>query len=65
MSFFLVGNTEQNCALLLPDWVGWDNWLCEVPPEHPIKCACENGDSVYLKLRNASKFIIDTFIIDH
>ena len=43
-------------------WEGWNDWICNVPPTHPILCACEKSGSVYLKLRGrCSESVIDTY----
>ena len=41
----------RNCALLVPMWNGWKDWLCQIPPAHPISCACEHPKQMYLQLR--------------
>ena len=43
-------------------WEGWNDWICNIPPTHPILCACEKSGSVYLKLRGrCSESVIDTY----
>ena len=41
----------RNCAILVPMWNGWKDWLCQIPPAHPISCACEHPKQMYLQLR--------------
>ena len=42
---------SRNCAILLPDWNGWRDWQCKVPPSQPLSCACEHPGQMYLQLR--------------
>ena len=41
----------RNCAILVPDWNGWMDWQCKVPPAHVLSCACEHPGQMYLQLR--------------
>ena len=59
---YLDGGTEENCGILSLMWEGWNDWICNIPPTHPILCACEKSGSVYLKLRGrCSESVIDTY----
>ena len=41
----------RNCAILVPDWNGWRDWQCKVPPAHVLSCSCEHPGQMYLQLR--------------
>ena len=43
-------DTTQNCAILVPPWNGWTNWVCQFQ-NHLIACACEHPGQMYLQLR--------------
>ena len=41
----------RNCAILVPMWKGWKDWLCKVPPAHALSCSCEHPGQMYLQIR--------------
>ena len=43
-------NPTKNCAIIVPYWNGWQDWLCKVPPAQPISCSCEHPGQMYLQL---------------
>ena len=54
----------RNCAILVPMWKGWKDWLCKVPPAHPISCACQHPQQIYLQLRGlCPESSIDKFYV--
>ena len=60
----LSGDTNNNCALLLGIWGGWNPWPCSLPGSSQIACACEHPGQMYLQLRGlCPKSNIDQFYV--
>ena len=43
----------MNCGVMVLRWAGWQDWWCEVPPNHVIQCVCQpqNSSEIYLTVR--------------
>ena len=60
----LSGDTDNNCALMLGLWNGWNPWPCSLPYSSQITCVCEHPGEMYLQLRGLClKSTIDRFYV--